>query len=106
MRAGRFREDSYHRLCDDHFVTPTLAEQLAERRQDLTEADREDMHPESPCIAYSCTSRHLGGAGENPRNNAGTAITGARGHTEAHVLSLNDYQDPFTMLLSNQSDRA
>jgi transcriptional regulator with PAS, ATPase and Fis domain len=40
MRAGRFREDFYHRLCDDHIMTPPLAEQLAERPQDLTEMVR------------------------------------------------------------------
>jgi transcriptional regulator with PAS, ATPase and Fis domain len=40
MRAGKFREDFYHRLCDDHIVTPSLAEQLAERPQDLTEMVR------------------------------------------------------------------
>jgi hypothetical protein len=40
MRAGKFREDFYHRLCDDQIVTPSLAEQLAERPQDLTEMVR------------------------------------------------------------------
>ncbi len=40
MRAGRFREDFYHRLCDDHIVTPSLAEQLAERPQDLAQMVR------------------------------------------------------------------
>jgi transcriptional regulator with PAS, ATPase and Fis domain len=40
MRAGKFREDFYHRLCDDHIVTPPLAEQLDERPQDLTEMVR------------------------------------------------------------------
>jgi DNA-binding NtrC family response regulator len=40
MRAGKFREDFYHRLCDDQIVTPSLAEQLADRPQDLTEMVR------------------------------------------------------------------
>jgi hypothetical protein len=40
MRTGKYREDFYHRLCDDHIVTPSLAEQLAERPQDLTEMVR------------------------------------------------------------------
>jgi transcriptional regulator with PAS, ATPase and Fis domain len=40
MRAGKYREDFYHRLCDDHIVTPSLAEQLAERPQDLAEMVR------------------------------------------------------------------
>jgi hypothetical protein len=40
MRAGKVREDFYHRLCDDHIVTPPLAEQLAERPQELGEMVR------------------------------------------------------------------
>ena len=40
MRAGRFREDFYHRLCDDHIVTPSLAEQLDDRPGDLPELVR------------------------------------------------------------------
>jgi DNA-binding NtrC family response regulator len=40
MREGKFREDFYHRLCDDQIVTPSLAEQLAERPEDLTEMVR------------------------------------------------------------------
>ena len=43
MRAGRFREDFYHRLCDDHIVTPSLAEQLADperKRQEIPELVR------------------------------------------------------------------
>ena len=40
MRAGRFRDDFYHRLCDDHIVTPSLAEQLADRPQDLAQMVR------------------------------------------------------------------
>jgi transcriptional regulator with AAA-type ATPase domain len=40
MRAGKFREDFYHRLCDDHIVTPSLAEQLADRPEDLMEMVR------------------------------------------------------------------
>lgn len=40
MREGRFREDFYHRLCDDHITTPTLAEQLADRPEDLPEMVR------------------------------------------------------------------
>ncbi len=43
MRAGRFREDFYHRLCDDHIATPSLAEQLADperKRQEIPELVR------------------------------------------------------------------
>ena len=40
MHAGKFREDFYHRLCDDHIVTSSLAEQLADRPEDLTEMVR------------------------------------------------------------------
>lgn len=35
MRAGRFREDLYYRLCSDRVVVPSLAEQLADRQQAL-----------------------------------------------------------------------
>src|SRR5262249_17192229 len=35
MRAGRFREDFYYRLCADHITTPSLREQLAEAPDDL-----------------------------------------------------------------------
>jgi len=37
MRAGRFREDLYYRLCSDQIVTPSLAEQLADSPQVLSE---------------------------------------------------------------------
>jgi DNA-binding NtrC family response regulator len=37
MRAGRFRHDLYYRLCADQLATPTLAEQLADRPEDLPE---------------------------------------------------------------------
>jgi transcriptional regulator with AAA-type ATPase domain len=37
MRAGRFREDFYYRLCADRIVTPSLREQLAEAPEDLRE---------------------------------------------------------------------
>ncbi|MEW4570684.1 sigma 54-interacting transcriptional regulator [Tautonia sp. JC769] len=40
MRDGRFREDFYHRLSDDHIATPSLAEQLDDRPQDLPELVR------------------------------------------------------------------
>jgi DNA-binding NtrC family response regulator len=37
MHAGRFRDDLYYRLCADQIVTPSLAEQLADRPEDLAE---------------------------------------------------------------------
>lgn len=37
MRTGRFREDFYYRLCGDVIRTPSLAEQLANRPEDLAE---------------------------------------------------------------------
>jgi DNA-binding NtrC family response regulator len=40
MRAGRFRHDLYYRLCADQVVTPSLAEQLADRLEDLPELVR------------------------------------------------------------------
>ena len=35
MRAGRFRQDFYYRLCADQIVTPSLAEQLADSPGEL-----------------------------------------------------------------------
>ncbi len=40
MHAGRFRHDLYYRLCADQVATPTLAEQLADRPEDLPELVR------------------------------------------------------------------
>jgi DNA-binding NtrC family response regulator len=40
MQAGRFRHDLYYRLCADQVETPSLAEQLADRPEDLTELVR------------------------------------------------------------------
>jgi DNA-binding NtrC family response regulator len=40
MLAGRFRHDLYYRLCADQVVTPSLAEQLADRPEDLPELVR------------------------------------------------------------------
>ncbi|MBP7140702.1 MAG: sigma-54-dependent Fis family transcriptional regulator [Opitutaceae bacterium] len=35
IRAGRFREDFYYRLCSDQLVTPSLREQLNDSPEDL-----------------------------------------------------------------------
>jgi DNA-binding NtrC family response regulator len=40
MHAGRFRHDLYYRLCADQIMTPSLAEQLADRPDDLREMVR------------------------------------------------------------------
>jgi DNA-binding NtrC family response regulator len=40
MGAGRFRRDLYYRLCADQVLTPSLAEQLADRPGDLPELVR------------------------------------------------------------------
>jgi DNA-binding NtrC family response regulator len=40
IHVGRFRHDLYYRLCADQVVTPSLAEQLADRPEDLTEMVR------------------------------------------------------------------
>jgi DNA-binding NtrC family response regulator len=40
MHAGRFRHDLYYRLCADQVVTPSLAEQLADRPEDIRELVR------------------------------------------------------------------
>jgi hypothetical protein len=73
MRAGRFREDFYHRLCDDYIVTPSLAEQLAERPQDLKEMVRflvsqnlgeRTLGPDGPTDAETCAREANALAGE------------------------------------------
>ncbi len=40
MRAGRFREDLYYRLCSDLIATPSLREQLSDAPHDLEELVR------------------------------------------------------------------
>jgi DNA-binding NtrC family response regulator len=40
MEAGRFRHDLYYRLCADQVATPSLAEQLADRPEDLPDLVR------------------------------------------------------------------
>ena len=40
MRAGRFREDLYYRLCSDLITTPSLREQLSDAPHDLEELVR------------------------------------------------------------------
>ncbi len=40
MHAGRFRHDLYYRLCADQVATPSLAEQLADRPDDLPDLVR------------------------------------------------------------------
>jgi hypothetical protein len=40
MESGRFRQDLYYRLCGDQVTTPSLAEQLADRPEDLPELVR------------------------------------------------------------------
>ncbi len=40
MRAGRFREDLYYRLCSDLIATPSLRDQLADAPHDLEELVR------------------------------------------------------------------
>ena len=44
MHAGRFRPDLYYRLCADQVATPSLAEQLADRPEDLADLVRFNAH--------------------------------------------------------------
>jgi len=56
MQAGRFRHDLYFRICADQISTPSLAEQLADRPEDLVELVRffvQDMLAEDPASAGS-----------------------------------------------------
>ena len=53
MEAGRFRHDLYFRLCADQVTTPSLAEQLSDRPDDLEDLVRFaagralDLNPDS-----------------------------------------------------------
>ncbi len=57
MHAGRFRHDLYYRLCADQVVTSSLAEQLADRPEDLPEMVR--------FIARGVLARRIGVADES-----------------------------------------
>lgn len=66
IRAGRFREDLYYRLCSDQIVTPSLAEQLSASPGTLHELvvymARRVAGPESGALAEEATewiARHL-----------------------------------------------
>ena len=54
IRAGRFREDFYYRLCSDVITTPSLRVQLAEAPDDLP-------------LLVGFIARRLGGAAEAER---------------------------------------
>jgi DNA-binding NtrC family response regulator len=68
IRAGRFREDFYYRLCSDIIHTPTLGEQLRESPRELADligfiARRVVGEPEAPALAdevHAWIDAHLG----------------------------------------------
>jgi DNA-binding NtrC family response regulator len=76
IRAGRFREDFYYRLCSDQIVTPSLREQMNASAEEL------DLHvaliarrlvgdEDAPRFARETTAwidRHLGAAYAWPGN--------------------------------------
>ncbi len=78
MRAGRFREDLYYRLCSDQIQTPSLAEQLADSPNVLREL-----------VAYM--SRRV--AGEEGGVLAGEVMGWIEGHLPANYAWPGNYRE-------------